>query len=295
MSMMDATGALRVSDAVPKAVALAFLRGDSQENVFLISRIRSGGMENKRKPGHGSFLGVYDEDQSLRGLAFMGNGGTLVLSVDDAKVAEMFVRPIADKGYRFSIFVAEDAAGRCFLNLYKKEAGSTPTLNRRQPFYVLTSRDLTKGHKEIDMEQASLDSIDELTELSCAMVCEDLKLDERAIDRKHYRLRMTEKVMDGRAFLCRDDEGRPIFKCDMAVMGPEGALLEGVFTPKDLRGQSIATRAIWTLCKDLLNRQDVPFIALHVDEKNKAARKVYENVGFQHRRDFRLALMPTGV
>ena len=39
-------------------------------------------------------------------------------------------------------------------------------------------------------------------------------------------------------------------------------------------------------------REAVPFVALHVDEKNKAARRAYEKVGFQHACDFRLVLMP---
>ena len=287
---------LRIAERIPKAVALAFLRGESQENVFLISRISQGGMDNKRIPSHGSFMGVFDGDQSLRGLAFQGNGGTLVISVDEPYIANMFVRPLADKGYRFTIFVSEDQAGRDFLSSYKKETGIAPNLNRRQPFYVLTHKSLVRGIKEIDMEQASLDSIDELTELSCAMVAEDLRLRNESIDRKHYRLRMTEKVMDGRAFLCRDEpNGLPTFKCDLAVMGPEGALLEGVYTTKSHRKQGLATRAIWTLCKDLLTRGEIPFIALHVDEKNKAARAAYEAVGFQHKTDFRLALLPPVV
>ena len=292
MTLADSTAELRIAERVPRAVALAFLRGEPQENVFLVSRITQAGMDNKRVPSHGTFMGVFDEDQSLRGLAFLGNGGTLVISVDEPHVASMFVEPITNQGYRFTIFVSEDEAGKQFLTEYKRETRISPTLNRRQPFYVLTQKALTKGHKEIDMEQASLDSIDELTDLSCAMVCEDLKLKAPDIDRRHYRLRMTEKVMDGRAFLCRDDTGAPVFKCDLAVMGPEGALLEGVYTPKAQRKNGLATRAIWTLCKDLLGRGEIPFIALHVDEKNKAARQAYEKVGFEHRSDFRLALMP---
>ena len=37
---------LRVTDQVPRAVALAFLRCDPRENVFLISRIMRSGSEN---------------------------------------------------------------------------------------------------------------------------------------------------------------------------------------------------------------------------------------------------------
>ncbi len=292
MTAIESVYSLRVTEKVPQAVALAFLKGEPRENVFLISRIGRGGMDSTRQPSGGTFLGVFDEDQSLRGLAFLGNGGALVISVDEAKVAGMFARPIAERGYRFTILIGENEAGREFLARYKGETGAVPTLSRKQPFYVLTSKGVAKGLKEIDMEQASLDSIDELTELSCAMVTEDLRLKPFQVDRKHYRIRMTEKVMDGRAFLCRNDEGRPVFKCDLAVMGPEGALLEGVYTPKECRKQGLATRALWTLCKDLVNREGVPFIALHVDEKNKAARKAYEKVGFEHSSDFRLALMP---
>ena len=37
----------------------------------------------------------------------------------------------------------------------------------------------------------------------------------------------------------------------------------------------------------------VPFVALHVDEKNKGARRAYEKVGFKHVNDLRLVLMPS--
>lgn len=283
---------LRVTDQVPRAVALAFLRCDPRENVFLISRIMRSGMSDSRNPAHGRFLGAFDADQSLRGLAFIGNTGALILTVDEPWVAAEFVDPILDAGYHFGILVTTFDAGREFLSPYKKKSGRKPTLDRKQTWYVLDSDDLVrKGIKEIDMEQASLDSIDELTDLACAMVAEDLKLDAGTVDRRHYRLRMTERAMDGRAFLCRDADSKPLFKADLSVVGPEGALIEGVYTQPDHRNQGIATRGLYTLCKDLLKR-DVPFISLHVDERNKAARKAYEKVGFREIGTYRLTLMP---
>jgi uncharacterized protein len=301
-STTDSLSGLRVAERIPRSVALAFLKAEPRENVFLISRILKAGMDNPRDPTHGVFLGVFDQHQSLRGLCFVGNGGTLVVSVDEPSIAELFARVLADRGRRFTLAVGPDDALRLFMKVYSHGTGIKPVLDRRQPFYVLEKRGLTKGVKEIDMEQASLDSIDELTVLACDMVCEDLKLEPNEVDRRKYRLRMTERIVDGRAYMCRDEKGRAVFKCDLAVCGPEGALLEGVFTPKDLRGQGIATRAIWTLCKDLLSeekaeegkpaREPVPFVALHVDERNKAARRAYEKVGFAHACDFRLVLLP---
>lgn len=284
---------LRVTDAVPPAVALAFLKSDPRENVFLLSRIHRGGMANPRDTSHGRFYGAFDQDQSLRGLCFVGNTGSLVLCVDEPWVASEFVETIVEYGHHFTIMVSEWDAGREFLSKYKRASGRKPVLDRKQVYAVIDSSTVVrKGVKEIDMEQASLDSIDELTELACAMVTEDLKLKSGSIDRRHYRLRMTEKVMEGRSYMCRDGEGRAIFKCDMAAMGPEGGLLEGVYTPPDLRKQGIATRALWTLSKDLLTREVVPFIALHVDEKNKSARRAYEKVGFQEIGLYRLAMFP---
>ncbi|MGQ0552879.1 MAG: GNAT family N-acetyltransferase [Planctomycetota bacterium] len=284
---------LRVAENIPRSVALAFLKGEPRENVLLISRILKSGMDSPRDPNHGIFLGVFDEHQSLRGLCFLGNSGTLVVSVDDPHVADLFGTVVAERGRRFSLAVGQDDALRAFLHTYLKGGGTKPVLDRRQPFYALDARSIVRGLKEIDMEQASLDSIDELTVLACDMVCEDLKLKPTEVDRRKYRLRMTERIVDGRAYMCRDAGGRVLFKCDLAVMGPEGALLEGVFTPKALRKQGIATRALWTLCRDLLNVNKVPFVVLHVDERNKAARAVYEKVGFKHVTDFRLVLMPS--
>jgi predicted GNAT family acetyltransferase len=36
-------------------------------------------------------------------------------------------------------------------------------------------------------------------------------------------------------------------------------------------------------------------VALHVDEKNKAARRAYEKVGFVEIADYRLTLMPPTI
>jgi predicted GNAT family acetyltransferase len=292
MSTTEPTPTLRIADTIPRSVALAFLKGEPRENVFLISRILKSGMDNTRDPAHGIFLGVFDDSQSLRGLCFIGNGGTLVVSVDEPEVADLFAHAMHERAKRFTLAIGQDDAMRRFMSIYKKLGGPKPALDRRQSFYVLDKTSLVKGTREIDMEQASLDSIDELTVLACEMVCEDLKLNRKEVDRKKYRLRMTERIVDGRAFLCRNEDGQAVFKCDLAVVGPEGALLEGVFTPKPVRNNGIASRALWTLCKDLLNNQEVPFVALHVDERNKAARAAYEKVGFEHRADFRLVLMP---
>ena len=167
-------------------------------------------------------------------LLFIGNTGHLVISVDEAWVAAEFVDPMVEAGYQFSICVCEFNAGREFLSKYKKKSGRKPVLDRKQTFYSIDPTTIVrKGIKEIDMEQASLDSIDELTDLACAMVSEDLKLEDSAIDRRHYRLRMTEKVVEGRAYICRDADGRAMFKADMAVAGPEGGLLEGVSHPRN--------------------------------------------------------------
>ena len=67
-----------------------------------------------------------------------------------------------------------------------------------------------------------------------------------------------------------------------------------MFTPKPVRSKGIASRAIWTLCRDQLEGETkAPFVALHVDERNKSARRAYEKVGFKHVGDFRLVLMPS--
>jgi len=293
MSATEPSSTLRIERKVSPAVALAFLRGSRHENVFLLSRIRASGTRPSSDPQHGAFLGAFDDDSSLRGLAFVGNTGTLVLSVDEADVAAAFVPPIVDDGLRFTIVVSEFAAGRAFLAAWRAAGGTEPQLNRKQLFYVVERGDLASGVEPLDVEQASIDSIDDLAELSCLMVAEDLKLDRDAIDGRRYRVRIATSVTQGRSFLARDPRtGRVVFKCDLAVVGPEGAMLEGVYTVKDRRRARIATRAVHALCRDLLREEAVPFVALHVDARNIGARRVYERVGFRHVMDFRLMLMP---
>ena len=59
-STMESSPTLRIAERIPRSVALAFLKGESRENVFLISRILKAGMDNPRDPTHGIFLGVFD-------------------------------------------------------------------------------------------------------------------------------------------------------------------------------------------------------------------------------------------
>lgn len=286
----DLSSGLRVTDRVPRRVALAFLRAEVRDNVYLLSRVNALGESPRAEDG--VFLGAFDGDGSLRGFASLSATGTFVMSVDEPSVAAAFAPVLEDRGLRFSICVAEWDAGKAFLDAWRAVGGAEPALNRKQFYRVLTPRTLAKGVDEIDMEQASIDSIDELTDLSIEMVSEDLRIDPGSIDRRRYRMRIAASVAQGRSFVCRDEEGRPIFKCDLAVLGPEGAVLEGVYTPRDLRRRGIATRAVHTLCSDLLGSEGVPFVALHFDARNIGARRVYEAVGFEPHMDVRLMVMP---
>jgi predicted GNAT family acetyltransferase len=72
---------------------------------------------------------------------------------------------------------------------------------------------------------------------------------------------------------------RVAFKADCSSVTPEAVQLQGVWTDPELRRQGRATRAMTTLCHQLL--KDTQSVTLFVNDFNDTAIRVYERVGFR--------------
>jgi ribosomal protein S18 acetylase RimI-like enzyme len=87
------------------------------------------------------------------------------------------------------------------------------------------------------------------------------------------------RIAGGTTWFAREGGGAPVWKTDLAVDEPEGALLAGVVTARARRREGFARRGLATLVRARLERGGV--VTLHVAEENRAARGAYERVGFR--------------
>ncbi len=94
-----------------------------------------------------------------------------------------------------------------------------------------------------------------------------------------YRARVAQLVSRGWSF-ARFDEGRLVFKAEVACATPYAAQIQGVYVPPDRRGEGLA-RAGMAAVVQLVRREIAPVVSLYVNDWNSPARAAYEAVGFR--------------
>ncbi|MFT3871329.1 MAG: GNAT family N-acetyltransferase [Nocardioides sp.] len=93
-----------------------------------------------------------------------------------------------------------------------------------------------------------------------------------------YRTRVRQLISRGWSF-ARFEEGRVVFKAEVACVTPAAAQVQGVWVPPDRRGEGLATRGMAAVVR-AVRRDIAPVVSLYVNDFNEAARRAYERVGF---------------
>lgn len=254
-----------------------YLRDPPGLHLYLASRLEA------KDAGEGL---VYREAGRIRGFAWFGRGRNLVIAGD----AQPFLRGLAEEARsresQWLMVVGPWGATTDFMECYLPSTRRRPRLDRSQGFYIQFPGDLPHP-TEPGLRPAAEDDLDELTPLAARMSAEDFEVDPWRIDQNLVRKTMAAKVREGRCFLYRE-EGRIAFKVDLAVKGPLGGQVEGVYTTEDLRGKGIASRCMAELGRRML--AEAPYLCLHVSSVNTPAVRAYEKSGYRRTAELRLAI-----
>lgn len=121
--------------------------------------------------------------------------------------------------------------------------------------------------------------LDELYPACVAMYTEEVGVSPEAGGSGDlYRARTLQLIGRGWSF-ARFDDGRLVFKAEVACATPSAAQVQGVWVPPDRRGEGLATRGMAAVV-ELVRRDIAPVVSLYVNEWNAPARAAYERVGF---------------
>ncbi len=93
-----------------------------------------------------------------------------------------------------------------------------------------------------------------------------------------YRARVAQLMSRGWSF-ARFEEGRLVFKAEVACATDDVAQIQGVWVPPDRRGEGLASRGMAAVV-ELVRTEIAPTVSLYVNEWNHAARRSYERAGF---------------
>ncbi|QIX28628.1 GNAT family N-acetyltransferase [Nocardioides sp. JQ2195] len=93
-----------------------------------------------------------------------------------------------------------------------------------------------------------------------------------------YRTRVRQLIAKGWQF-SRIEDGRVVFKAEVACCSPYAAQIQGVYVVPDRRGEGLATRGMAAVA-ELVRAEIAPAVSLYVNEHNVGARIAYERTGF---------------
>lgn len=93
-----------------------------------------------------------------------------------------------------------------------------------------------------------------------------------------YRARVTQLVAKGWSF-ARIEDGRVVFKAEVAAASPYACQVQGVYVAPDRRGEGLAAIGMAAVVR-LALRDIAPVVSLYVNDHNVAARRAYERAGF---------------
>ncbi|WP_134767435.1 GNAT family N-acetyltransferase [Nocardioides sp. 1609] len=94
-----------------------------------------------------------------------------------------------------------------------------------------------------------------------------------------YRARVTQLMSRGWSF-ARFDDGRLVFKAEVACATDDAAQIQGVWVPPEHRGKGLATAGMAAVV-EIVRAEIAPTVSLYVNEWNHPARRAYRRAGFR--------------
>lgn len=228
----------------------------------------------------GEVWGRYAEGRLTAACHLGANLVPIGASDDDARAfAERAVR----RPRSVSTLVGPQAAVRAFWDV-ASETWEAPRDERwDQPHLELLGEPLVEPDPDVRVTTKA--DLETLYPACVAMYSEEVGVSpERGGSSALYRARVTQLVSRGWSF-ARFEDGRVLFKAEVACVSPAAAQIQGVWVPPDRRGEGLATRGMAAVAR-LVVPELAPSLSLYVNEWNEPARRAYESCGFRQTATF---------
>jgi len=257
--------------------ALTFLRREPLINIYLISRLLEEGLDTP----HARFFEIRF-DGSTACIALVGPNVTVATAPDIspgilrdsmAFLAEIVItRMIPVRAIIASVNPVD------ILWQHLRGKIDPPTVSRlHQPVYVIDP----SHHDFPDLEFMRPSIVSDLPLLvpACAaMHLEEVGINPVDRDAVGYRRRIEDLVRKNRSFVGLID-GRIAFKCEISAETEDAVQLMGVWTAPELRRKGLARKGMREICGHIAQSGRV--VTLFVNDFNKGALDLYENLGFK--------------
>ncbi len=260
-----------------------FLLQDVEANLFCLAWLEHRGIQ-ARKRGNYTYYGWFGDEGQLRAVALDISQRLLLMDTRRPEDARGFGKFFRARSVRFRHVVSRRRGVVPFWQVYADNSGGAPVIDARliqdQRLYRLVPEDFDAPSKPLSsVRRGSMTELDPIFLASVAMHREETKEDPMKRNPSTFHRHVRQRVEKGRTFVCFGEDRRLVFKADISTQCRQGCQISGVYTAPSMRNRGIATRAMRDICGTLFD-EGLPRITLYVNEQNRAARRVYEKIGF---------------
>ncbi len=270
--MLTTRHGVRVLGADDLTEFLALAARDPVVNVFVDYRARTTNLEPRWLGGE--MWGRY-RDGRLVAACHVGANLVPVQCTDDD--AEAFAERALTRGRTISTIVGLQASVAPFWQVVAGEWGKPRDVRLEQPHLELRGRPRVAPDPLVRPSRRA--DLDVLYPACVAMYTEEVGISpEYGGGGELYRARVSQLIARGWSF-ARIEDGRVVFKAEVACVSPYAAQIQGVYVAPEYRGRGLATAGMAAVAEQVLSGI-APVVSLYVNEWNQPARRAYEKAGF---------------
>ncbi|MFL6062553.1 MAG: GNAT family N-acetyltransferase [Marmoricola sp.] len=265
-------GTVRVLGPPDLAAALAVMDAEPVTNVFADYRSRLTQLDQRWLGGQ---MWGYVQDGTLLSLCHVGANLVPVQASREA-CAAFAARAPAQRRLSSTIVGPAEQVGWLWQDL-GEAWGPARDARWDQPHLEISGDPLVVPDPEV--RRTTPEELDELYPACVAMYTEEVGVSPEADGgRNMYRARVAQLVNRGWSF-SRIEDGRVLFKAEIACASPHACQVQGVYVAPDRRGEGLCTRGMAAVVAYAL-QEIAPTVSLYVNAHNTPARAAYTRVGF---------------
>lgn len=276
--MLRTQRALRVLGPADLPEVSELLAADPVVNVVTDYRARTTQLQPRWL--NGEVWGYYESDELV---AVCHSAANLIPAMATRPALELFAQRALSQGRRCSTLLGPSDQVEVLWDRLRSGWVRPRVVRRNQPHLEVAAGPLVEPDPFV--RRSRMADLDVLYPACVAMYTEEVGVSpEDHGGAALYRARVAQLVSRGWSFV-RVEDGRVVFKAEVAAATPHACQIQGVYVAPDRRGEGLGSAGMAAVV-DLALRHIAPVVSLYVNEHNVAARRVYERVGFRQTATF---------
>ncbi len=256
-----------------EAEVLGFLNLRPVHTVVMMSFIQDNGLESL--DNRGKFFGYRNTAGMLEGVALIGH--TTLIESRSADSLHAFALCARQSETPIHIMMSDGKTTETFWNYYA-DFNQKPRLVCTELLFELSFPFLVQ-ECEWDIRLAEKDELAPIAEAHAEVAFIESGVDPLLKDREGFLKRTLRRIEKERTFVVFEN-GKLLFKADIAAETSDVYYLEGIYVAPEMRGKNVGASCLAKLSLELLNHKEHICLLTNVDFNN--AHRSFEKAGYKN-------------